>query len=58
MHTSLHFNYLLKVAKWHKAGSRGSKQDSSRTICIHKATINYVNDLLCEELLKRDPRVV
>ena len=44
--TSLHFNYLLKVAYiWYEAGSRGSKQDTALLrICIHKTAINYVND--------------
>ena len=46
MSTSLHFNCLLKVA-WYEAGSEGSKQETGfffLSICVHKATVNYIND--------------
>ena len=33
-----------KLHKQHKAGCRGSKQDSFLAICIYKATMNYVDD--------------
>ena len=46
MHTSLHFNYFLKVARLYgmKPAVEEVNKDSFLAICKHKATKNYIND--------------